>query len=142
LCEYKRFFDEVPVGLYRTSIEDGTFLIANKFCATMLGFGDVETLIKSVKAKDLYVPEKRQELLEAIRKNSSIQDFEIEITLSNKKIWVAVTAKLYEKEGYLEGSLMNITKRKTAEKELNDLKLKFIATMESVQKDVKSRLNP
>lgn len=139
---YKRFYDEVPIGLYRTSIKDGIFLKANPFLVNLLGFNSLEEMISyGLKSSDLYPPEKRQELLEAIKSHCCIQDFEIEITLpkTKEKKWISVTAKIYEKEGYLEGSIMDVTRRKSAEKDVIDLR-QLITNLQKIKETVDSRI--
>ena len=57
--EYKDLFQLLPIGLYRTSMEDGTFLEANDVCAKILGYDSVESLKANAKSRDFYYSEER-----------------------------------------------------------------------------------
>jgi len=144
LKEYRDLFEMVPVGLYRTSIKDGTFLQANPFCANMLGHNTVEELKNNEKSSNFYKSqEDRQAFIQAIKDNDgTIKNYELELVLgSGEHIWVAITGKLNEEKGYLEGSLMDITAKKELEIKLINLKSKEIEYLKTISESAKDITN-
>lgn len=113
--EYKDLFQLLPIGLYRTSLKDGTFLEANIVCANLLGYNSVESLKENAKAGDFYYSkDDRKKFINAVKENGIIYNYELRL----KEIWVAITARINEEAGWLEGTLMCITRRKNSEEEV------------------------
>lgn len=93
-----------PVGLWRTRLEDGEFLIANKATANILGFPSTQDIIGH-KSTEFYRLEDRQQMLARLAAGESIFCFQTQMkTLGGKDIWVSLTVVPHFAEGYLEGS--------------------------------------
>ncbi len=95
LLEYKEFFDESPIALFRTCIQTGNFLMANNKTAELLGFGNVPSLIESLKSTDLYPIEKRAELIKEIKKRGKIDHYEVNLkTPDGRELWVICNLRI------------------------------------------------
>ncbi len=117
---YRQLFENVPVGLYRTS-RDGEILEANPALVQMLGFPDLKSL-KAVKALGTYVnPEDRIRWREIMDRDGIVQNFQKQLRRRDGSIlWVEENAKTFSNsrgEQYYEGTLKDITGRKRAEEE-------------------------
>lgn len=133
-----RMWESIPVGIYQTRIEDGTFVMINPYGAKMLGFNNPDEVIGKVKSSDFYCNERRQELLDILERDGEISDFEICLNIPKKgKIWVCATAKLVEEDGVIEGSLTDITKRKIMEEEIKSQHaIEFDEIQEKINKKI------
>lgn len=137
--EYKNLYETAPIGLWRTSIDDGSIIRINKYCRDVLNIKN-QYQIKSVNLyKDKY---KRQELINLLTSNKEVENFEAELIIppDNSKKWVSINAKIYKDYGYIEGCLKDITKEKEMEEELLSLKNKFTNMTNNIICDVEKRM--
>ena len=109
LEKYREFFDEAPVALFRTCIKSGEFLMANKYAADMLGFESVEALIRELKSTDLYAPEERKKLINKMKRDGYVRDYEIKLRVGNQDKWVSANMHINCDGHCIEGSLVDIT---------------------------------
>ncbi len=109
LEEYKKFFDEAPVALFRTDLKTGQFLMANKYAAEMLGFESVEDLLLNLKSTDLYPVEDRQKLIQKMRRYGEVKDYEIKLCVGKDERWVSANMHINCGGDCIEGSLVDIT---------------------------------
>jgi len=125
--KYKYLFENAQVGLYWSRISDGKFIECNEIFAKLLGYGTREGLLEDYIATEHYVyPTKRNEMLDAIRKNKEIRDSEILVTKRDgTPIWLSISARMFEKENRIEGAVIDITKRKKAEQELKESEVRY-----------------
>jgi len=125
--KYKYLFENAQVGLYWSRISDGKFIECNEIFAKLFGYETREELLEDYIATEHYVyPTKRDEMLEAIRKNKEIRDSEILVTKrDDTPIWLSVSARMFEKENKIEGAVIDITKRKKAEQELKESEVRY-----------------
>jgi PAS domain-containing protein len=149
--EYKEIFGLLPIGLYRTSIEDGTFLKANEYCAKMFGYNSVDKFMVEVKAPELYVNSKvRKRFISELMKNGVIENYELKLNLpknclcnntckAGDIVWVAITAMLNREEGWLQGSMMCISNRKLMEIKLNKFQEQETASLKVITEAAKIR---
>jgi PAS domain S-box-containing protein len=155
---YRQFYDSVPVGFYTTSIKDGTFVRANRYCVQMLGFDTFEEMALRVKAKDLYVnPEDRIRLINEIKVHGQVNHFETELKLLNgEKKWIQLSASLClcenccmgakhpecqrDQKACFEGLFCDITEKKNMEIELQSLKSAHMESMRELHSAIESKL--
>jgi PAS domain S-box-containing protein len=119
---YRDVFDNVPVGLYR-STPDGTLLDANPALLQILGYERLDDYL-AARAPDLYVdPEDRLRWQGVIERESLVRGFEFRIRRPNGTvIWVRNSASTTRDEtgrtirydGYLE----DVSDRRRAEEEI------------------------
>jgi len=114
--KYRNLFHNSLVGIFRNALADGTVLDANAAALKMFGLDSY----KGVKAVDLYVnPAERETLKQLLIERGVVENFETQLRRKDGSvIWVSYSTKLYAKEGYLEGVIIDITERKQAEEAL------------------------
>ncbi|MBY8988884.1 MAG: PAS domain-containing sensor histidine kinase, partial [Candidatus Lokiarchaeota archaeon] len=114
-------------GLYWSSISDGKILECNETFAKLFGYKTREECLTDYIATEHYVyPNKRNEILDAIRKNKEVRDREILVTKRDgNPIWLSVSARMFENENRIEGAVIDITKRKMAEQELKESEIQY-----------------
>ncbi len=119
---YRRLFDDIPIGLYRTTPE-GEILEANPALVAMLGFRDLSALRK-VNVRSLYVdPHDRERLVERLRQDGVVYHFETRLRRADARtLEVELYARaLYDEQGkirYLAGSVQDASWSKRAEERL------------------------
>ena len=107
---YRSLFDNVPVGLYR-STPTGQILDANPAMVNMLGYPDRESLM-TVNVSHLYVdPKEREQWQTAVEHEGVVRDFEVRIRRRDGTIiWVRNSARAIQDETgqvlYYEGALV------------------------------------
>ena len=114
--KYRNLFHNSLVGMFRSSLADGTVMDANEAALKMFGFNSYEGL----KTVDLYVnPADRETIKQLLREKGFIENFEIQVQRKDgSAFWISSSAKLYAKEGYVEGVMIDITERKQSEEAL------------------------
>jgi PAS domain S-box-containing protein len=126
--EYHGIFNNAVEGIYRTSPQ-GELLLANPAAAQICGYASPEQLIESLNkiGRPPYVDQKRrEEFIELMRENDGVIDFESQIYRADGKvIWISEKARAVRDEQanilYFEGTIEDITARKTAEAEMAKL---------------------
>lgn len=118
---YRTLVEHLPVGVYRTT-PDGAFIEANPALARMLGHKQPSSLLRC-NVKDFYV--KRQERSAHLKKLAMTPTYFTEFELrraDGRKFWVRDHCRAIKgPDGavlHLDGILVDITERKTAERRL------------------------
>ncbi len=114
--KYRNLFHNSLVGMFRNTLADGTILDANAAILKMFGYDSYE----EVKSVDVYVnPADREIVKQQLLKKRFVENFEAQVRRKDGSVfWVSYSSKLYPKEGYLEGVMIDITQRKIAEEAL------------------------
>jgi PAS domain S-box-containing protein len=121
-ARYRDLFDEIPVGLYRTS-EDGRVFDVNMALVQMLGYPSRESLV-AVDANDIFVQSAdRRRWQVMFEREKIVRDFKMQLRrYDGTTLWVLDNARaVRDSEGrvlYYEGSLLDISERELAEQEL------------------------
>lgn len=137
--EYFDFLDKAPIGIFRTTFDDKIEYI-NSSMAEMMGAKDVSQIMKDYKylSKDFYVDsKKRQELLEKLKQDKEIKNFEYQAyKINGEKFWVSMNAKVVSSnsngETKIEGFVIDITDKKEKEIELREQKEELAASNEQL----------
>jgi len=115
--KYRNLAENPFVGIFRTALDDGTFLYSNQKNAEIIGYDSPKDLIGRVRAANFYPSEAREELLDILRREGKVEDFETELVLEDgTKKNISISAQLWAEKDYLEGVIIDITDRKRAEK--------------------------
>jgi PAS domain S-box-containing protein len=120
---FRTLYNNVPIGLYRTSPE-GKILLANHALIKMLGFRSFDEMAAiDLNKTGIGTTNQRQKFIDQIEKEGVVKDLEaIWICSDGKEINVRENARLIrDPEGkilYYDGTVEDITERKKAEKEL------------------------
>jgi PAS domain S-box-containing protein/putative nucleotidyltransferase with HDIG domain len=134
---YRSLFEDVPIGLYRTT-PDGHILDANPAFIEILGYPDFKTLV-SVNAADLYVDREDRKRWQAGREtemNSPAFDVQMRC-YDGTSIWARDSARAVRDEGgavvCYEGSLEDVTERKLAVKSLRTSERQYRTLVEALR---------
>ncbi len=119
---YRNLFQNAQVGLFRTRIADGKILESNEQLARMFGYDSREEFIAEYATSQNYVdPGTRERMLEQIRRDGYIQNFEARFYRKDRSIfWARYSARLYPEQGWIEGVAEDITEQKLAEQQLRE----------------------
>jgi PAS domain S-box-containing protein len=133
-ARYRGLFDELPVGLYRTTAE-GDIIDANPALVRVLGANDKDDLLE-MNASDFYVNRhERQRFEEILGKEGIVTGHDVQFKrLDGQIIWVHDTFRAIKNETgviqYYEGSLEDITERVKAEQALKERERRYRALFE------------
>jgi PAS domain S-box-containing protein len=134
---YRSLFEDIPVGLYRTTPE-GQILDANPALAEMLGYPDRDSLLE-VNAADTYVnAEDRRRWQTMMGGEGVVQGFEVQLRRRDGTIiWGRDNARaIRDGKGlvlYYEGAVKDITESKMAQEALRQRADDLAALFETSQ---------
>ena len=113
---YRNIVDNALIGVFETDL-NGQILFCNQYIKDQSGY-DLENEIESINIKDLYVDRsRRDEMMDLIKKNGFVTNFEVEFITKNKKIvQCLLNAKFVNNK--LSGMLLDVTQLKKNESEL------------------------
>jgi len=114
--KYRSIFDNAIEGIFQTTPE-GRFKTANRALARMYGYESPQHLMESLTdvATQLYVdPSQRQALLDALRYDDVVSNFEFEVVrLDGRTMWVRENVHAVRDENgtllYLEGTVEDVS---------------------------------
>jgi len=118
---FKRSFYSSPVAISITRPTDSSYVDINDAYCRLTGFEREQLLASNVLELGILQPETRSLLLEEIKKNNSLKDFEVLVTTRSKdQLVVLLSVEAYEmnNEIHLLSTLLDITERTQYEQEL------------------------
>jgi PAS domain S-box-containing protein len=140
--KYRDLVDNSMVGVFTTTL-DGRFLFVNDAMARMYDFDSTEQMLAEgalVRWKD---PKQREQMLTKLKQHGSITNYEVKtITHTDEQIYVIFSAKL--QAGTISGMVMDITKRKLTEEEIQRYqeRLKHLASQLTIaEENERSRIS-
>ncbi|MBD3391412.1 MAG: response regulator [Chitinivibrionales bacterium] len=118
--KYQNLFETDLVGLFRTSLADGTIIGGNNAAAKIINYNSIDDIIRAkVKVSDYYSPERRQQLVDELQRKEYVSNFDAHYTFPDgTEKDILISARLFPDRGYLEGVVIDITERKRLENEL------------------------
>jgi adenylate cyclase len=130
---YHSIVENAVEGIYQTT-PVGRYLSANLALAKLYGYDSAEELMTSIQniEQQLYVdPKRRQEYIEAIEVNHAVIGFESQVYRKDGRIiWISESARAVrdskEKLLYYEGTVSDITARKLAQQQTEELLLNIL----------------
>jgi PAS domain S-box-containing protein len=123
LNNYKTLYDKASAALFRTRVSDGKLLECNEAMVKILGYKDKqECLAKHCSIQHYYDVKQREDLLKTLRMAGQIDNFELKARRYNgQPYWMRLSARLNPDEGYIEGSIIDITASKILTKMENEI---------------------
>ncbi len=123
--QYRMIFENAMEGIYR-STKEGQFIEANPAMARILGYKSANELMNYIKDMrvQLYVnPERRRELLDRLKADYMVHNFEIEcFRKDGSTMWASLHSRAIFDENneveFIEGLFEDITGRKYIEQQL------------------------
>lgn len=123
--KYRSIFENAVEGIFQSSPE-GQFIAVNPAMVKMLGYESAEELIAEradISTQHYVDPNRRAELQQILTKQGLVVSFECEVYRKDKsKIWITENVRaVYDENNsliYYEGSIENITERKSLEDQL------------------------
>lgn len=123
--QYRNIFDNSIEGIFQSTLA-GRLQIINPAFAHMFGYDSPEEMISQVTnvAEQLYVRSKdRIRFVELLRAKKMLRDFEVQFKRKDgSPFWVSINSRIVlNSDGlppYLEGTFVDITKRKLAEDQI------------------------
>ncbi|MCX6027107.1 MAG: PAS domain S-box protein, partial [Chloroflexi bacterium] len=121
---YRTLFNEMPVGVYRTSVE-GKILDANPALASLFGYASPDELAGLV-VGDFYIdPQEQVQWREAVAREGVLHESEIRLRRKDGTlIWAHDSGRVIRDESggviSYEGTLSDVTERKEAEQGLRE----------------------
>ena len=125
--KYKALFNNAQVALFRTGISDGQLLEINERYAKMAGYLTIEDCMAEFNSADAWADTSgRDKLVETLQENGFVLDYETKIIRKDKSlIWISFSATIFPEQGYIEGSIVDITERKKMEIALQESEEKY-----------------
>ena len=132
--KYKALFNNAQVALFRTGISDGKLLEINQRYASMAGYSTIGDCMAEFNSADAWADKfGRDNLVKMLKENGSVLDYETKIIRRDKLvIWISFSATIFSEQGYIEGSIVDINKRKQAEAFLTESRATLKAALESM----------
>jgi len=132
--KYKALFNNAQVALFRTRISDGKLIEINERYANMVGYSTIGDCMAEFNSADAWADTiGRDKLVETLQENGFVLDYETKIIRRDKvSIWISFSATIFQEQGYIEGSIVDITERKQAEEEKAKLEEAFYKEKETL----------
>jgi PAS domain S-box-containing protein len=120
--KYRALFEDVPVGLYRTTPE-GSILDVNPTMVQMLGFTEKDSVLGKNASEFYYDPGDREKSAALLDSDKVLRNFEFRLKQANGRVmWVQDNVHaVFAPNGrvlYYEGSLLDFTRLKLEEETL------------------------
>jgi two-component system, cell cycle sensor histidine kinase and response regulator CckA len=128
--KYTSLFTNAAVGMFRMRIDGMATLEVNDYIVKMSGFTREEWVGKPVTflCAD---PAKREKLLKELSATGRVKDFDVELRTKGGDLRQCIISfHQFPEQGYMEGSILDITDRRTAERaaQENEEKFRLIVT--------------
>ncbi len=136
---YRLLFQRSLAGVYQSTL-DGRLLDCNEAFAHVFGYASREQCLAEWAASHYATPEERDAFLIPLKSGRTLTDFESSVRQKDGSlVWVLENATLLDGDAIIEGTLIDITGRKEAEKAManamaaaegaNRAKSEFLANM-------------
>jgi diguanylate cyclase (GGDEF)-like protein/PAS domain S-box-containing protein len=117
---FRHLFDQAQVGIFRSTLAGDRFLVANRALVRMYGYESIDLFLQAVRPSDLYdYPEQRAEAVRMLQEHGQITNFELSFNRADGSRGAVLTSMyLRSAEGWIEGSVLDITELRMAHAEV------------------------
>jgi two-component system, cell cycle sensor histidine kinase and response regulator CckA len=118
--KYRNLFNNAEVGMFRTRLDGSEVLDINDKALQI--FSRTREEVQGNPAVIHWVdPSEREEMIRRLSTDGRVADFECKMLNKQGEVRICMTSlRLYQEQGILEGSAIDITERKRAEENLRD----------------------
>ena len=128
-ADYRAIFERAPVGIFRSTSDDGHFLKVNQAMADIYGYQSPEEMIQAVEsiATQIYVdPSLRLRFQNLLAEYGEVQNFFVQNRRPDGSLfWTSTNARTVKNETgeilYYEGFIEDVTERRQAEEQIQFL---------------------
>ena len=119
--KFRNLFNNSEVGMFRTRLDGSEILEFNEKYLKIINYTFEE--VKGFPSINFWANQKeREKMVQMLNTKGHVTDFEFELLNKQGEVLICITSlRLYRDEGILEGSILDITDRKKAEKEIQKL---------------------
>jgi PAS domain S-box-containing protein len=124
---YVNLYRYAQVGLFETSLKEGTVVACNERYAALAGFSSIEEAIGQ-DIIHLYVnPEDRKEISRILHEEGHIDDYILQLKKhqTEQPFWAQFSARINLAEDIAEGTIIDITELKQVEQALRESEAQF-----------------
>jgi len=133
---YHSLFENIRVGLIRTTIDEGKILKANPSCAELFGFDDLESFVQTSVTQRYQNPDDRKKYRAKLLRNGKVNHAVLQMRkANNKRLTVAVSSTLHYEDNlpvWVDSTIQDISKQQRAEERLQMNSIVFEHTLEAV----------
>jgi PAS domain S-box-containing protein len=128
--KYRALLDNALVGIFRSRIKEGIPIEANDAVVRMFGYGSKKEFMEEFVGTDRYEnPDDRKRMLSKLAENGSVSNFQCRMLRKDgTPFWAELSITAFPEEEYIEGAVLDITKRmhalealRESEKELREV---------------------
>lgn len=144
--KYRNLYRYAQVGLFETSLKDGTVVACNERYATLAGYLSVEEAIGKDIVHLYENPDDRREVIRILREQGHIDDHIVQFKkhLTGRPFWAQFSARINRETDVAEGTIVDITEQKQTEFELAKKTEELMASYEQLtasEEELKSQFD-
>jgi PAS domain S-box-containing protein len=130
--KYRSLFENAQIGMYRSKIDGSAFLDVNLKAAEIFGFTREELLGMPANIRWANTDD-RDNMMRLIKEHGGIlENYEVKVHAKNGEVMdLLASIELHVNEGYLDGTMVDITERKRAVELLKESEERFRGVFES-----------
>lgn len=127
---YRDLFDLALVGIFRSSIDGERYLAVNRAAARVAGWETPEALVANAKPMDFYPDQSlRLDFVRRLMKNGVVENMPLVVRKPDGGLMeTVVSAKIYPDKGYIEGTILDVTRLRQVERDLAESN-RFLQTL-------------
>ncbi len=130
---YRNLFENTQAGVFQAKMDGTEFYAVNIKFAEIFGYSIEEMLAKPTEFR-LTNSKEMAEIYQKLRKKGDVENYEIETLKKNGEIITCIASvKLFPERQYVEGTIIDITERKKAERALREREAELDLKNESLE---------
>ncbi len=107
--QYRSLYEHAGTGLFQSTLDGTRFTAFNQTFARILGYPK-EQLLNMRPADMWYRPEEREFFTQKIRESNEVSGYKARLKhASGQNIYVLISARYFSQDGWIEGSIIDIT---------------------------------